>query len=324
MAVYTHIDEGQLEQFLQGYPLGKAVSFKGIAEGISNSNFLLETEKGRYILTIYERRIDTDDLPFFLNLMSHFSKKGISCPLPIKAKNGKRQNMLANKHAALFTLLEGISIYNPTAAHCHAIGELCANMHLNGQDFEMSRKNAFSLEAWQQIYEQTKTHAERLKKGLAADLAKECAFLQSQWQQKTKPLTKGIIHADLFPDNVFFLNNRLSGVIDFYFACSDILAYDVAVAINAWCFERDGSFNTTKAQKLMQGYQSLRKLSSAEMEALPLLARGAAMRFLLTRLQDWFAVESDALVQRKDPLQYWNRLSFHRKVTTIADYGISP
>jgi homoserine kinase type II len=319
LAVYTDVAAEDLAAFLSGYSVGELLSYKGIAEGVENSNFLVHTTQGHFILTLYERRVAANDLPFFLALMEHLASRGLTCPQPVKDRSGKTLGKLAKRPAALVTFLEGMWMRRPNAAHCGAVGEALAKLHLAGSDFSMRRENALSVRGWKPLYESAAGRADTVKAGLGAAIAKEIAHLEAHWP---RGLPQGVIHADLFPDNVFFLGDKLSGLIDFYFACTDTLAYDVAICLNAWCFEPDHSFNVTKGWGLLQAYAKTRPLSDAECAALPLLCRGAALRFLLTRLVDWLDVPPGALVRPKDPLEYLRKLRFHQKVKSLRDYGI--
>jgi homoserine kinase type II len=320
MAVYTDVAADELAEFLSGYDIGELLSYKGIAEGVENSNFLLHTRAGTFILTLYEKRVARNDLPFFLNLMTHLASRGIICPQPLKNKNGEALGTLAGRPAAIINFLEGVWPRKPNAAQCAGVGQALARMHLAGRDFPMSRPNALSVSGWRPLFDSAAPRADELQHGLRAFLATELDHLENNiWPQN---LPQGVIHADLFPDNVFFLGERLSGLIDFTLACNDILAYDVAICLNAWCFESDHSFNVTKARAFLNAYSRERKLSGAEQEALPLLARGAAMRFLLTRLVDVLNVPPGALVRPKDPLEYVRKLRFQQSVKSIRDYGV--
>jgi homoserine kinase type II len=320
MAVYTDVAAEELAEFLSGYDIGELLSYKGIAEGVENSNFLLHTTSGYFILTLYEKRVAKSDLPFFLALMAHLAVHGITCPQPVKNRRGEALAMLAGRPAAIITFLEGIWPRKPNAAHCAGVGQVLAKMHLAGRDFGMSRANALSVSGWRPLFDAAAPHADELQHGLRDFISAELDHLESGiWPEH---LPKGVIHADLFPDNVFFLGEKLSGVIDFTFACNDILAYDIAITLNAWCFETDHSFNVTKARALLNAYGRERKLSDAEQDALPLLARGASLRILLTRLVDWFNVPPGALVRPKDPLEYVRKLRFQQSVASIRDYGV--
>ncbi|EHK53687.1 homoserine kinase [Allomesorhizobium alhagi] len=319
MAVYTDVSESELEAFLAEYSVGRLLSYKGIAEGSENSNFLLHTTSGAYILTLYEKRVDKSDLPFFLGLMEHLARKGISCPLPVHRSDGSVTGTLAGRTAALITFLEGMWMRRPTAAHCREVGKALAGMHLAGADFPLSRPNALQIDGWRKLWDGSHARADEVEPGLAAEVDADFAELGEKWP---KDLPAGVIHADLFPDNVFFLGEKLSGLIDFYFACNDFYAYDVATCLNAWCFEKDFSFNLTKGTALLAGYQSVRPLTSAEKEALPILARGSALRFMLTRLYDWLTIPDGALVQKRDPMEYIRRLRFHRRIKSPSEYGL--
>jgi homoserine kinase type II len=319
MAVYTDVTAEDLAEFLSSYAIGNLLSYKGIAEGVENSNYLLHTSAGYYFLTLYEKRVAVKDLPFFLGLMAHLAKHGISCPQPVVNKNGIALGTLAGRPAAIIDFLEGVWPRRPTATHCAAVGQVLAKMHLAGADFSMTRPNALSVLGWRPLFDQAASRADSVQHGLRDLLAAELDHLEKSWP---KSLPQGVIHADAFPDNVLFLGDKLSGLIDFYFACNDALAYDVAICLNAWCFEIDHSFNVTKARAFLNAYTRERKLSAAEQQALPLLARGAAIRFLLTRLVDWLNVPPGALVRPKDPLEYVRKLRFHQGVNSIKDYGL--
>ena len=318
MAVYTDVTADDLTDFLSRYQIGELRSYKGIAEGVENSNFLLHTSAGNFILTLYEKRVAANDLPFFLGLMEHLAARGITCPQPVKNRQGGVLGKLAGRPAAIVTFLDGLWIRRPNPGHCTAVGEALARLHLAGKDFPNKRANALSIESWRALYAQAKERGDSVRPGLCAEIAKELDALDKSWP---RDLPDGVIHADLFPDNVFFLGDRLSGLIDFYFACTDTLSFDVAICLNAWCFETDHSYNVTKGRALLKAYGKVRALSALERAALPVLARGAAMRFLLTRLVDWLAVPDGALVKPKDPLEYFRKLRFHQSVKSADDYG---
>jgi homoserine kinase type II len=319
VAVYTDVGAEELEGFLTGYGIGDLLSYKGIAEGVENSNFLLHTTSGYFFLTLYEKRVAKEDLPFFLGLMAHLASRGINCPQPVKNNKGDILGTLAGRPAAIIDFLEGVWPRKPNATHCAAVGDALAKLHLAGGDFVMSRANALSVSGWRPLFDAAAPRADELQPGLRTFLATELDHLEKAWPND---LPRGVIHADLFPDNVLFLGDKLSGLIDFYFACNDILAYDVAICLNAWCFEIDHSFNVTKARAFLNAYSKIRPLSDAERAALPLLARGAALRFLLTRLVDWLNVPPGALVKPKDPREYVRKLRFNQGVASIRDYGV--
>jgi homoserine kinase type II len=319
MAVYTDVGDDELTAFVRDYDIGEVVSCKGIAEGVENSNFLLRTERGIFILTLYEKRVQPQDLPFFIALMEHLAAHGIACPTPVKAKDGVALRSLCGRPAAIITFLEGLWPRRILPFHCAGIGGALAALHLAGAGFAMRRPNNLSVAGWRPLFEACQARAHEVKVGLADELSHELAELEQRWPTD---LPVGTIHADLFPDNVFFRGQSVSGLIDFYFACTDFLAYDVAICLNAWCFEADGDFNVTKARQLLAQYRAKRPLSEAEYEALPLLARGSALRFLLTRLYDLLNHPEGALVRPKDPLEYLRKLRFHRGIARTSAYGL--
>ena len=321
MAVYTDVPDDDLRAFLADYALGEPVSCKGIAEGVENSNYLLRTERGTYILTLYEKRVDPSDLPFFLALLDHLAGKGIPCPVPIHAKDGAALRQLCGRPAAIISFLDGMWPRRIAASHCAAIGGALARLHRAAADFPLRRENALSLVGWRKLYESSCARANEIAPGLVQELGEELDALDELWP---RGLPQGVIHADLFPDNVFFRGNGISGLIDFYFACNDFLAYDLAICLNAWCFEHDGSFNITKAKLLLHNYRAERALTGDEIAALPILARGSAMRFLLTRLYDRLYHPPGALVRPKDPLEYLQKLRFHRGIARSSAYGLDP
>jgi homoserine kinase type II len=319
MAVYTEVPDNELRAFVEQYDIGEVVSCKGIAEGVENSNFLLHTANGAYILTLYEKRVHPEDLPFFLGLMQHLAAKGLNCPTPLNGRDGQALRELCGRPAAICSFLEGMWPRRPNERHCQLLGAALADLHVKGRDFPMRRPNNLSLAGWRDLAAKTEARADEVEAGLGALIAEELFYLEQHWP---RGLEIGTIHADLFPDNVFFLGDKLSGLIDFYFACTDFLAYDLAICINAWCFEPDNSFNTTKARLMVRAYDAHRKLPEAELAALPILARGSALRFLLTRLYDWLNHPPGAFVKPKDPLEYRRKLSFHRQARSAAAYGI--
>jgi homoserine kinase type II len=319
LAVYTEVSDEDLSRFLAAYDVGRLLSMKGIAEGVENSNFLLHAETGSFILTLYEKRVVPEDLPFFLGLMEHLAAHGLVCPMPVKTRAGATLGRLAGRPAALVTFLEGLSVRRPTQDHCAAAGAALADLHRFGADFPMRRANALSLEGWAPLFEAAGAQTDTVAPGLAAFLTEELAFLHARWP---RGLPSGVIHADLFPDNVLFLGDDVSGLIDFYFACTDAFAYDLAICLNAWCFEPDGAYNITKGSRMIAAYQAQRRLGAAEVAALPILARGAALRFALTRLVDWLNVPSGALVQPKNPAEYVQKLRFHQRVQSARELGV--
>jgi homoserine kinase type II len=318
MAVYTDVPDDEMAAFVGDYDIGGLLAAKGIAEGVENSNFLLHTERGYFILTLYEKRVREDDLPFFIGLMEHLAARGLTCPQPVHNRRGAALGRLAGRPAAIVTFLDGMSVRRPEPRHCAAVGEALARLHLAGADYAIPRPNALSLAAWPKLAAQAAGRANAAFPGIEERIAAALQDLQASWPSD---LPGGVIHADLFTDNVFFIGGRLSGLIDFYFACNDAFAYDLAICLNAWCFEADASFNLTKGQALIAGYERARKLTVAEANALPALCRGSALRFLLTRLVDWLNVPPGALVTPKDPIEYDRKLSFHRRVANAMDYG---
>ncbi len=315
MAVYTEVPDEELEAFLERYALGSLQSIKGIAEGIENSNFLLGTDSGPYILTLYEKRVEAADLPFFLGLMDHLAAHDLPCPVPVKDKQGIAQQTLCGKPAALVTFLNGVSPRRIQPEHCALLGQGLAAFHKAGEHFAQERENTLSQKSWRALYAECEGVADQLDR----EIKREIDFFEENWPYS---LPKGIIHGDLFPDNAFFLNNQLSGIIDLYFASTDIMAFDLGICLNAWCFEKEGDFNISKARLLLNGYNKIRPLSFEELNALPLLARGAALRFLLTRLYDWTHTAEGSLTHRKDPMEYWRKLKFHRGVSGPGGYGL--
>jgi homoserine kinase type II len=319
MAVYTQVDDEELIAFLATYDLGPLLSCKGIAEGVENSNYYLHTGAGSFILTLYEKRVAEADLPFFLNLMEHLAARGVTCPLPVKNRAGVALGRLAGRPAVIVTFLDGYSIHHPETAHCAALGATLAQLHLAGANFAQRRRNALSVEGWRPLFSTCASRAEEVATGLRALVDAELDHLERNWP---RDLPSGVIHADLFPDNVFFLGERISGLIDFYFACTDAYAYDLAICLNAWCFDAELRYQPDKGAALLDAYRRLRPFSTAEIAAFPTLARGAALRFLLTRYVDWLNVPAGALVRPKDPREYLAKLRFHQSAPDARVYGL--
>lgn len=320
MAVYTQVSDDALEAFLDGYDIGRPRSFKGIAEGVENSNYYLETDQGRFILTLFERRADPKDLPYFVALKQHLAARGFPCPAPVPASDGQPLQTLEGRPALIVTFLDGLSPKRPNAAQCRSMGEALARMHAALSDFDQVRENALGPAGWPLLWEGRSQTAEELQPGLAALIEDDLAETVKARPQSPH-LPRGTIHADLFPDNAFFLDDKFSGAIDFYFACTDALAYDLAVCLNSWAFEDGREYNYSKGAAMIAGYESVRPLEEAERAVLPLLCRGAALRFFMTRLVDWTDTPADALVRPKNPLEYADRLAFHRQAKSVADYG---
>jgi homoserine kinase type II len=319
MAVYTEVSDEALVAFLADYPIGDLVAFRGIAEGVENSNFQLRTTGGDFILTLYEKRVDPADLPWFLGLMDHLASHGITCPRPVRGRDGEALRELCGRKAAISTFLPGVWPRQVRTEHCAPVGEALARLHLAGAGYTATRHNALDPSGWPPLFEGCRADADAVAPGLAAELKGALGRILAAWPQD---LPRGHIHADLFPDNVFFLGGRLSGLIDFYFAATDILAYDLAVCLNAWCFEPSFELNVTRARAMCRAYAEIRPLSAAERAALPVLCQGAALRFALTRLYDWIHTPAGAMVTRKDPMEYVRRLRFHLQAGDAGAYGL--
>ena len=319
MAVYTDVAADELADFLKHYEIGELLSYKGIAEGVENSNYSLKTSQADFILTLYEKRVDPADLPWFLGLMEHLARRKITCPQPVRARDGEALRVLCGRHAAITTFLPGVWPRRVRVQHCGPLGAALAGLHLAGADYAPKRANALGSHGWRPLLERCRARANEVQPNLAGELDTALTEILTAWPAT---LPEGHIHADLFPDNVFFLDDHLSGLIDFYFAATDFLAIDVAICLNAWCFEADFSFNVTKGRAMLRAYEAIRPLSAEERAALPVLCRGAAMRFLLTRLYDWVNTPDGAMVTRKDPMEYLRRLRFHRSARDEHAYGL--
>lgn len=326
MAVYTQVDDDALEAFLALYDLGEPRSFKGIAEGVENSNYYLETTGGRYILTLFEKRVDAGDLPYFIGLKQHLAAGGFPCPRPILARDGAALQTLCGRPAVIVSFLDGLSPKRPSREQCRGIGEAMARMHMALADFPMQRANALGPGSFRRLWQSCRAGAEALQAGLDAEIEEDLRAILTA-RAVSADLPRGTIHADLFPDNAFFLGQDFSGIIDFYFACTDVLAYDIAVCLNAWAFDDVGSasglqFAYSHGAALLAGYESVRLLTAAERAAMPALCKTAALRFFLTRMVDWASTPADALVRPKNPLEYAQRLRFHRSATSAQSYGL--
>ncbi len=320
MAVYTHMTADEASIFIsQQYNIGDFVSIQDIISGIENSNFLVHTDVNRFILTIYERRVDKNDLPFFLGFMEHLAEHGVPCPLPIHNADGELVSELKGKPATIISFLNGKSVGRITPIHCAELGKNLARIHIAGEGFDMEKQNAFSITDWDDLFLKIKDKVDNIAPNLMDLIERELDFLNKNWDMN---LPTGIIHGDLFPDNVLFSDDKLSGIIDFAFACNDYLAYDIAICLNAWCFENDESFNVTKSMAFLKGYNDVRQLTNEEKTALPILARGASMRFLLSRCYDWLNPVDGAISIPKNPLEYYQKLKFHQCVKGAGDYGI--
>ncbi len=312
MAVFTPLDSAQVSDILSFYNVGAYVSHEGILEGVENSNFHVYTSKGAHlILTVFEQRTNVADLPFFFAYTNHLAGMGIPCPGPILTNESESSVLNEGKRVALFPFLEGKSlrVEELRPEHCADLGRFVARMHLAAADFTMERQNPLSLAGWQRLADKTRERANSVTPGLASMIDDELTWLAQRWPQH---LPCGAVHADIFPDNVFFRDDRVSAIIDFYFSATDMLAYDLAIVVNAWCFDKDFRFRLDCYQALMEGYESIRSLTEAEKEAMPVLLRGAAVRFLMTRLNDWVFHDPESFVKPHDPMAYVARLQFHR------------
>ena len=319
MAVYTKLEHQEVRQFLEQYNINKFKDYKGITEGVENTNYLIKTLEQDYILTIYEKRVDENDLPFFIKLLSYLSENKFPCPKPIANKNNEKINRIKNKNAALVTFLNGQSKNKITSEECFEIGKITAQLHEITKKFDINRKNNLSIENWDSIFEKTIKQKIDLDESIIKKTKNYLNFLKDKWP---KNLPQGIIHGDLFPDNIFFTNNKVSGIIDFYFACNDFFAYEIAICINSLCFDNNSTFNMTKAKNLIDGYTSIRTLSEDEKKYLPILSMGAAMRFFLTRLYDFYHTDNKADVKIKDPFEYLKKIEFHSTIKNFNEYFI--
>ncbi|MBV1822511.1 homoserine kinase [Komagataeibacter oboediens] len=312
MAVYTEVPEDALAAFLEGYDIGRPVACHGIAEGVENSNFLLKTTQATFILTLYERRVNPDELPWFLGLMQYLARHGLSCPLPVADRQGRTLRTLCGRPAAITTFLPGGWSRQVSVDMCAQVGDALARLHLLGEGYVAERPNSMGPQAWTDLLQACRARGDDVRPGLVRTIGETLARVLPAWPGtgNNPSLPRGQIHADLFPDNVFFRDGRLSGIIDFYFACTDWYAYDLAITINAWCFDDDIRFVPARARAMVDAYRHVRPLEDAEDVALATLATGAAIRFTLTRLYDWINTPADALVTRKDPLDYLARMEF--------------
>ena len=320
MAVYTKLSENNLKDFFSKYNLGKLLKFQGIQEGIENSNYFVKTDSGKFILTVYEKRVEEKDLPFFMGLMKNIFNENFPSPEPIINKNGNYITEIFGKKAAVVSFLEGASKKNLTPGNCHEVGIYTAKLHMITKNLNIKRTNRLSVNSWRLIYRKIQRDCSKIYPNLTKIIERNLEVIEDKWP---KNIPRGIIHADLFPDNIFFKGSKLTGIIDFYFSCYDFYALEIAICLNALCFEGKNenlSFNVTKAKKFIDGYSSIRKLTEEEKESLKILCHGAAMRFLLTRVFDYLNLTEDALVKIKDPVEYLKRLEFHNSVKNYQDY----
>lgn len=321
MAVYTQVSEAELQSFLSRYEIGDLVAKTAIAEGVENTNYKIETTTGAFILTLFEKRTDERDLPFFMALTDHLSQKNLPVPAPIVQKSGTFFSPLHDRPAVIIEYLPGKPEMDPQPLHCEQAGQVLAEMHLGVKELPLFRTNALSFAGWAKLFEACEERADECAPGLGASIKTTLDQISKEWP---KDLPRGIVHTDMFPDNVLFDQNAISGVIDFYFAATDIFAFDLAVTVNAWCFSDDGTFKADNALALMESYQNIRPLSRAERDAFALLLQGSALRFLLTRLYDWLHPVDGAIVTVKDPLEFFDILMFHRDHFTPEKYGLIP
>ncbi|MBP6031010.1 MAG: homoserine kinase [Sphingobium sp.] len=324
MAVYTHVPAEEMAQFLTRYDTGALVSAKGIAEGVENSNYMLETRRAngaseRFILTLYEKRVDEADLPFFMDLLDYVGARGCKVPRFIADREGRKLQQLAGRPACLIEFLSGISVTEPTPAQCLSAGQALGAFHRAAEGFAAERRNTLDPAGWHDLAHKCGAHLDDIAPGLAARVAQELAFLDAHWPNA---LERGVIHADLFPDNVLMSGDTVTGLIDFYFSCTDIRAYDLGITHGAWCFSADGAtYHAARGAALVRGYTEAHGLSEAERTAFPILCRGAALRFLLTRAYDWINTPADAMVTRKDPLAYLKRLDLYAQASAADLLG---
>ena len=320
MAVYTKLSEEELKYFFSKYNLGKLLNYKEIKEGIENTNYFIQTEKGKFILTLYEKRVEEKDLPFFISLMRNLFDKNFPSPEPIINKNGNYISEILKKKAAVVSFLDGKAkkILNPN--DCYEVGVSTAKLHIITKDLTGKRENKLSVNSWRKIYNKVEKDCSKIHANLPKVIKKNLEVIEKNWP---KNIPAGIIHADLFPDNIFFKNNKLSGIIDYYFSCYDFYAFEIAICLNAFCFEGKNenlSFNVTKSKKFIDGYSEKRKLTEEEKKSLKVLCQGAAIRFLLTRVFDYLNLTEGAIVKIKDPIEYLKRLEFHDNVENYQDY----
>ena len=320
MAIYTKLSENNLKEFFLKYNLGKLLNYKGIQEGIENTNYFIQTDKGKFILTVYEKRVEEKDLPFFMGLMKNLFDANFPSPEPIINKNGNYVTEISGKKAAVVSFLDGSAKKNLNPNDCHKVGVQAAKLHLITKNLIVKRENKLSVNSWRKIYKKVQKDCSRIHLNLAKTIEKNLDEIENNWP---KNIPSGIIHADLFPDNIFFKNDKLTGIIDFYFSCYDFYVFEIAICLNALCFEgqkENLSFNVTKAKKFIDGYSSIKKLTEEEKKSLKILCQGAAMRFLLTRVFDYLNLTEGALVKIKDPIEYLKRLEFHNSVKDYQDY----
>jgi len=320
MAVYTKFNQNKIEKILTNYNLGKLNSFKGIEEGIENTNYFLSIDKKKFILTVYEKRVKSRDLPFFSNLMSSLNKANFKCPTPIINKQNKTITDFEGKKLMIVSFLEGKAKQNLSPQNCKSVGLEVAKMHEITKNFKLQRQNDLSVKSWRTLFDSVKDKCSNIHKDLPKLIEENLKDVENNWPEN---LPRGIIHADLFHDNIFFIQDKFSGIIDFYFSCEDFFAFEIAICFNALCFDgvkENLSFNVTKAKNFIDGYTSIRKLTESEKNNIKVLSQGAALRFLLTRVFDAINTVEGAVVKIKDPMEYLKRLEFHKNSKNFEDY----
>ncbi len=321
MAVYTKVTAEEMNDFIAKYDVGKIALYQGIREGIENTNYLVKTDSEKYILTIFEKRSIPEELPFFMDLLDYLHDYGINCPTPVKDKRGNAIRYLCDKPACLSRFLYGSSTTSPNFANCRSLGKVMAKLHEATGGFPQTRENQLGIRHLRPLFDTFKDKLDDLIPNVRDEIEKALEKAETEWPDNDE-LPRGIIHGDLFPDNVFFTDNKISGIIDFFFACNDFYAYEMAIAINAWCFEKDFDFNVTKTRNLVAGYNSIRQLSKEELHYLPLFMLGSALRFFMTRAHDSFVNNDNALVVPKDPVEYLKKIRFHLHINNYHEYGI--
>ena len=320
MGVFTHISKENLNTFLEDYNLKEVQSFEGINEGIQNTNYKIKIDTKDFILTIYENINNTDDLDFFLSLMNYLSSKGIKCPIPIENSKSNYVGEIKSKPAALLTFIDGKSTLNIKKDHTFEVGKVLAEMHLNTKDFPLEKINDLSVDGWEKLLIKNKNKIDKFEKNLYKKIEDKIIIIRKKWP---KDLPSGVIHADLFPDNVLFRDGKVSGLIDFYFSCNDYFVYDLCICINAWCFNYKNEFQIDLFQNLLKGYQSIRKLEEEEINVIPLLCHASSLRFLLTRIDNWKNKNDLDIVNYQDPMEFLKRLEFHELNKNLGNYNLN-
>jgi len=319
MAVYTKIYKRDISNINKKFETEKIIGFKGIKQGIENTNYLLKSKKNKFILTIFEKRVSKKEIPFFMSLMDQLNTYKINCPKPIKSKSGNYLINIKNKSACIVSFLNGRDKKSLNLKNCYEIGKMIAQMHLSTSKIKLYRKNSMSIKNLNPLLNSIKFKSKKFT-NLEKFLKNNFKDIKKKWPKK---LPKGIIHGDLFIDNIFFKNNKLSGIIDFYFAANDYFMYEIAICINALCFDKINSkfkINKQKIRNLIKGYENIKKISAKEKQSLNILCRGAAMRYFLTRLYDYTNTPKTALIKIKDPREYYQKLIIHNNLKTYKDY----